>query len=85
MHRLHTTEALNSSELKGCSEGNEQKSIKEQHDSPYQLRDDDVYCGRGTQCYNHIGNQRFRSIIKQNLERYFNSPTRMINLPFLMK
>jgi hypothetical protein len=76
MHDLHTTAALNSSELKGCSAVNEQKSINEQHDSPYQLWDDDVYCGRGTQCYNHIGNQRFRSIIKQNLELYFNSPTR---------
>jgi hypothetical protein len=36
----------------------------------YQLCDDDVSCGRGHLCYNHIGNQRFRWLIEQNLTRY---------------
>ena len=40
----------------------------------YQLNDHDVYCGRGSLCYNHVGNRRFRSYVAKNLHRY-NSTT----------
>jgi hypothetical protein len=36
----------------------------------YQLHDNDVYCGRGTDCLNHVGNFRFRQIVLLNLDRY---------------
>ena len=36
----------------------------------YELGDNDVYCGRGSQCFNHIGNRRFRDIVLENLPRY---------------
>lgn len=32
--------------------------------------DDDVLCGRGSSCFNHIGNKRFRWLIEENLDRY---------------
>ena len=36
----------------------------------YVLTDDDVLCGRGSRCFNHVGNQRFRKLVESNLERY---------------
>jgi hypothetical protein len=39
----------------------------------YQLDDNDVYCGRGSLCFNHVGNRRFRSIVANNLQRYSNT------------
>jgi hypothetical protein len=42
----------------------------------YQLGDNDVYCGRGSLCFNHIGNRRFRSIVSKNLLRYINAATK---------
>jgi hypothetical protein len=36
----------------------------------YQLRDNDVFCGRGSLCFNHVGNVRFRELIETNLQRY---------------
>jgi hypothetical protein len=31
---------------------------------------DDVICGRGKKCYNHIGNERFRQRVMTHLEEY---------------
>jgi len=42
----------------------------------YTLGDNDVYCGRGNLCYNHIGNRRFRTIILANLDRYTTAKTK---------
>ena len=42
----------------------------------YTLGDNDVYCGRGNLCYNHIGNRRFRTIISANLDRYTTAKTK---------
>jgi hypothetical protein len=42
----------------------------------YQLGDNDVYCGRGTLCFYHNGNQRFRDIVAANLPRYINATTK---------
>ena len=36
----------------------------------------DVYCGRGGQCFNHTGNIRFRNIVSQHLKRYSNGVTK---------
>jgi hypothetical protein len=37
------------------------------------LGDDDVICGRGSRCFNHIGNKRFRDIVEGKLEEYMNT------------
>jgi hypothetical protein len=42
----------------------------------YQLHEEDVYCGRGNQCYNHSGNQTFRKMIRQHLDRYIQAKTK---------
>jgi hypothetical protein len=42
----------------------------------YLLGDNDVYCGRGTLCFYHPGNQRFRKIVSNNLPRYMNATTK---------
>ena len=36
----------------------------------YVMCEHDVYCGRGNQCYHYVGNQKFRKIILENLNRY---------------
>jgi hypothetical protein len=50
----------------------ESESTKQRNFLPigYELGDNDVYCGRGSQCFNHIGNRRFRDIVLDNLSRY---------------
>jgi hypothetical protein len=42
----------------------------------YQLNDNDVFCGRGSIGFNHIGNQRYRSTVAATLERYMNTKSR---------
>ena len=42
----------------------------------YKLGDNDVYCGRGSLCFNHIGNRRFRMIVSANLGRYSSALTK---------
>lgn len=37
----------------------------------------DVICGRGAQCYNHIGNRRFRVTIGMNLQRYLSASSKI--------
>jgi hypothetical protein len=39
----------------------------------YVLTEYDVYCGRGNDCYHHPGNQIFRSMIRQYIDRYHNA------------
>jgi hypothetical protein len=39
----------------------------------YQLDANDVYCGRGTLCFYHSGNQTFRDIVAANLPRYMSA------------
>ena len=39
----------------------------------FTLGDKDVICGRGTTWFNHIGNERFRDLIKSKLDRYLKS------------
>jgi hypothetical protein len=36
----------------------------------YQLDENDVLCGRGNDCFNHIGNVRFREIISLTFPQY---------------
>ena len=36
----------------------------------FTLGNKDVICGRGTTCFNHIGNEKFRDLIKSKLDRY---------------
>ena len=42
----------------------------------YVLNENDVLCGRGLKCSEHIGNVRFRTIVNQNLCRYVNATRR---------
>jgi hypothetical protein len=39
----------------------------------YVPRDDDVICGRGKDCSDHIGNVKFRALVKEKLNRYANA------------
>jgi hypothetical protein len=39
--------------------------------------DDDVICGRGRNCFNHNGNERFRRIVTGYLEQYSKSSSKM--------
>jgi hypothetical protein len=43
----------------------------------FTLGDKDVICGRGTTCFNHIGNARFRKIIRSKLDRYLTAITKL--------
>jgi hypothetical protein len=55
-------------------------SSSQQHPSylpnEYVLHEDDVICGRGSKCFNHIGNCRFRDIILDHLVEYKNATTK---------
>jgi hypothetical protein len=42
----------------------------------YVLNENDVYCGRGYLCFNHVGNHRFRDLVSANIQRYNNSLTK---------
>lgn len=42
----------------------------------YSTSDDDVLCGRGADCFNHIGNQLFRQLIELNVNRYEQTTTK---------
>jgi hypothetical protein len=42
----------------------------------YVLKEHDVYCGRGKESSNHIGNIRFQLIIAANIDRYRNAGDR---------
>jgi len=43
----------------------------------YVLNEHDVLCGRGSTCYNHIGNQRFRRLVQARLQDYSNATTKL--------
>lgn len=36
----------------------------------------EVICGRGVDCFNHVGNQRFRRIVNDHLDLYSTSKNR---------
>jgi len=38
--------------------------------------DKDVVCGRGKRNWNHLGNINFRNVIRTNVQRYLDSPTK---------
>ena len=38
--------------------------------------EDDVICGRGAECFNHIGNKRFRQMVDDNLDLYRRSKSK---------
>jgi len=38
---------------------------------------DDVICGRGKKCYNHIGNNRFRERVERTLDEYRKAHTKL--------
>lgn len=39
----------------------------------YVIGPNDVICGRGSRCFNHVGNQRFRLLVEANMDKYFNA------------
>ena len=41
------------------------------------LGEHDVICGRGRKCFHHIGNQRFRELVLDMLEKYADSPSKL--------
>jgi hypothetical protein len=42
----------------------------------YMVNEHDVYCGRGSQCFNHLGNQRYRQMIVDHLEPYMKATSK---------
>jgi len=46
---------------------------------------DDVICGRGKKCYNHIGNERFRQRVLTFLEEYSNAKSKLDKSTVLSK
>ena len=36
-----------------------------------------VLCGRGKECYNHVGNRRFRVLVEINIEKYASAKSKM--------
>ena len=36
----------------------------------------DILCGKGCECFDHIGNMRYRKILEDNLELYFSTATK---------
>lgn len=54
---------INANELRSLSYG-------------YTPRENDVLCGRGAKCFNHVGNKQFRMIVEQNLDIYINSTSK---------
>lgn len=43
--------------------------------SGYVVSNDDVICGRGSECFHHVGNQRFRRMIADHLDQYQQAET----------
>jgi hypothetical protein len=66
------TEEMNSNEARhtyGLAKGSEAYKSKVLPED-FVLSEYDVICGRGSRCFNHIGNQRFRELVQQYLDRY---------------
>jgi hypothetical protein len=42
----------------------------------YILNEHDVYCGRGSQCFNHLGNGRYRQMILDHLDPYMKATSK---------
>jgi hypothetical protein len=40
------------------------------------LSSSDVLCGRGSQCFNHEGNRKFRKLVESRLQRYSGASTK---------
>ena len=36
----------------------------------------DVICGKGSECFNHVGNKRYRQILNANMELYFSTASK---------
>lgn len=62
----------NNGTVKNLAKGADAHAIKLLPED-YRLGDDDVICGRGSRCFNHIGNKRFRAIVESHLDRYSNT------------
>lgn len=43
----------------------------------FELGEYDVICGRGRKCFHHIGNQRFREIVLDLLDKYSDSSSKL--------
>ena len=43
----------------------------------YVLNEHDVLCGRGSSCYNHVGNQRFRLLVAARLWEYSRAASKL--------
>jgi hypothetical protein len=43
----------------------------------FRLGENDVICGRGRKCFHHVGNQRFRDLVMDMLEKYSDSPSKL--------
>lgn len=36
----------------------------------------DIICGKGSECFNHVGNKRYRKILEDNMELYFSTASK---------
>lgn len=43
----------------------------------YVLGPNDVLCGRGKKCFEHVGNQTFRKLVEATLKHYTSVPSKM--------
>lgn len=43
----------------------------------YVLGPNDILCGRGKKCFEHVGNRNFRKIVEATLNHYTSAPTKL--------
>mmetsp|Transcript_16786 Transcript_16786/g.25369 ORF Transcript_16786/g.25369 Transcript_16786/m.25369 type:complete len:264 (+) Transcript_16786:154-945(+) len=48
-------------------------------------RPDDVLCGRGKACFDHVGNDSFRLLIAQHVDSYENAPSKKAKMDVIMQ
>jgi hypothetical protein len=51
----------------------------------YELNEYDVFCGRGSRCWNHVGNKRFRQRIEEEIINYSQAKTKYCKTAIICK
>lgn len=60
-------------------------SVMTQLPSDFNPGPDDVICGRGKKCYQHVGNERFRKRVLTHLDEYSNAKSKLDKSSVLSK
>jgi hypothetical protein len=69
-HTTNTNTNTNTNNIKDDNTGLSSSSTFKLLPIGYKLGDDDVICGRGSRCFNHTGNKKFRTIVEKYLHQY---------------